>query len=620
MSELTKLDSTCRTTRELLSNNKYSFDYYQRNYKWEKRHVTDLIQDLVSEFQENHKDTHERIEVSNYRHYFLGSIITVANKNNNEKYIIDGQQRLTTLTLLLLFLHSQILDDKDKKLKAQIKTLIYSEQFGVPSFNLNVDEHEACMNTLLSPEANNAVLDGNKTESVANILERYADLEEQFPEELLGNTLPYFADWLMEKVLLIEIMTYSDGYAYTIFESMNDRGLSLTPTDMLKGYLLANITGIDERTRMNMVWKARVQMLNEIDKNEDAACIKAWLRSQYAKSIRQHTAGAEPGDYDRIGTEFHRWVRENRQQLDLNDSPKIVNIIDCEFNFYSGWYKRLRDASKKLTEGLESVFFNSDISLQYQVLLAPLTTTDDEQRALHKLHIVMTWIDIYIHRRIWNSRTTSSNNIQHTMFSVIKDIRHKSEDILIELLTSRLNDENETFVLSDQNRGFGLNNRNNPKIKRLLARMLDYIERHSGQQSSYEKYYSSDYNIEHIWANHPSHHENEFQHTNDFINYRDRIGGLLLLPSGTNSALQDLPYQTKLHCYLGQNLLAQSFHEETYKENQGFQGFINDSGLPFRAHAEFNKKDLDDRQELYRQLAERIWDPNRLAINADPEV
>ena len=55
-------------------------------------------------------------------------------------------------------------------------------------------------------------------------------------------------DWLIESVHLVEITAYSDGDAYTIFETMNDRGLSLTPADMLKGYLLAHITD-EERPR-----------------------------------------------------------------------------------------------------------------------------------------------------------------------------------------------------------------------------------------------------------------------------------------------------------------------------------------------------------------------------------
>ncbi len=78
-----------------------------------------------------------------------------------------------------------------------------------------------------------------------NILARYGDMEEVPGGAQRRQALPYFVDWLIENVHLVEITAYSDDDAYTIFETMNDRGLSLSPTDMLKGYLLANI---DERT------------------------------------------------------------------------------------------------------------------------------------------------------------------------------------------------------------------------------------------------------------------------------------------------------------------------------------------------------------------------------------
>lgn len=71
---------------------------------------------------------------------------------------------------------------------------------------------------------------------------RYNEIEELCPEEIDDAALPYFVDWLTKNVHLVEITAYSDDVAYTIFETMNDRGLSLSPTDMLKGYLLANIT------------------------------------------------------------------------------------------------------------------------------------------------------------------------------------------------------------------------------------------------------------------------------------------------------------------------------------------------------------------------------------------
>ena len=69
--------------------------------------------------------------------------------------------------------------------------------------------------------------------------------------------MPYSTDWLIENVHLVEITAYSDDDAYTIFETMNDRGLRLTATDMLKGYLLANITDPSIRNRASGTWKDR---------------------------------------------------------------------------------------------------------------------------------------------------------------------------------------------------------------------------------------------------------------------------------------------------------------------------------------------------------------------------
>ena len=57
------------------------------------------------------------------------------------------------------------------------------------------------------------------------------------------------------------------------------------------------------------------------------------------------------------------------------------------------------------------------------------------------------------------------------------------------------------------------------------------------------------------------------------------------------------------------NLLARSLHPQCYQHNPGFLRFIEQSGLPFRAHEQFRKDDLEARSALYRQIAERIWNP-----------
>ena len=88
------------------------------------------------------------------------------------------------------------------------------------------------------------------------------------------------------------------------------------------------------------------------------------------------------------------------------------------------------------------------------------------------------------------------------------------------------------------------------------------------------------------------------------------------MPKSFNASYGKLPYKEKREHYTGQNLLVRSLHEQAYKHNPGFNRFIEASGLLFKPHAEFKKADLDNRQELYRQLAERVWSPNRIAVEA----
>jgi hypothetical protein len=145
--------------------------------------------------------------------------------------------------------------------------------------------------------------------------------------------------------------------------------------------------------------------------------------------------------------------------------------------------------------------------------------------------------------------------------------------------------------------------------------MTDYVETCSGGTSHYAEYAQrgrGGYEIEHIWADHPERHIDEFAHPSEFEEYRNRIGGLLLLPKSFNASYGDLPYDEKREHYFSQNLLARSLHERAYEHNPGFLRFTRERGLPFRAHAEFRKADLDARQELYRRLAEQIWSPERL--------
>ena len=599
------IDGKGKTIRELLANRKYSIDYYQREYKWEAKQLAELIDDLCDKFFESYDPTHERPKVKDYGHYFLGSIIISA--KGTEKFVIDGQQRLTTITLLLIYLRNLAQEEQ----KGLVADLIFSVSYGQRNFNLDVPDRTACMESLYlgtqyqSPDDN---------ESVANILARYSEIDDVFPSELKEEALPFFTDWLIENVHLVEITAYTDGDAYTIFETMNDRGLSLTPADMLKGYLLANISDQETRTSANSIWKKRTVILNEIGKDEDDAGIKAWLRGQYAESIRENKRGAVPKDFDLIGTEFHRWVRDQEERIGLRNSSEFSKFIESDFVFYSKEYERLLRASRTLTPNLESVYLNNEhnFTLQYPLILAAINKTDDELTVSRKIRVVSSFVDILIHRRLWTFKAVDYRNMRYAMFNVIKDIRGKSLEELADLLTQRLATEPQ---FSD-NQIFRLTSSNRKQVHRILARITDYLETQSGYAPRYLEYAKrgrqNAYEIEHIWADHPERHSGEFAHKNDFAEYRNRLGDLLLLPKSFNASFGDKTYEEKRPHYVGQNLLARSLCSEAYQNNPGFLGFKNESGLAFRPLDEFQKADIDERQSLYIELVSRIWDVQRL--------
>jgi len=261
-----------RTVSELLKAKKYSIDYYQREYRWETKHITELIEDLANKFFSYYDKKHTLPQVGNYGNYFLGSI--VISHKEGENFIVDGQQRLTSLTLLLIYLNNL---QKSHPKPVDVKDLIFSEVYGEKSFNIDIDERTACMEALYSDKKEQIDLT-DASESVRNLVSRYTDIEENFPEELRQEALPYFIWWLQQKVVLVEIIAFSDEDAYTIFETMNDRGLSLSPTDMLKGYLLANVNGTNNKDQLNELWKERLYDLIKISKEDEADFFKAWLR------------------------------------------------------------------------------------------------------------------------------------------------------------------------------------------------------------------------------------------------------------------------------------------------------------------------------------------------------
>jgi hypothetical protein len=609
------IGGVAKTIAEVLEKKKYAIDYYQREYKWESKQIAELVADLTAKFFELYESDHTRKAVAKYPGYFLGSIII--SQKGSQPFVVDGQQRLTSLTLLLTYLRRLQQGREDV---VDIDQLIFSEKFGDKSFNLEVADRTDCMEALFDYGAYEPPADAS--ESVHTLVARYGELDGLFPDEMKDKALPFFIDWLKDRVQLVQITAYTDDDAYSIFETMNDRGLKLTPADMLKGYLLANMEDGKPRTRANDLWRSRLRNLDEHVDDAGSDFLKTWLRSQYSTRIRERRKGARPEDWDRIGTEFHRWLRGAHEDIGLRTHEDFYQFVVRDLDFYSHQYERILEASSgpfTPDSPLRFVRYNADLgfTLQNQLLLAPLTVNDNQETVDRKLEIVGRFNDILLAWRIWNFRATAYSTMQYAMFTVMRDIRGLDTGDLSRTLRDYLLKVDETF---DDNEGLYVHQQNRAQLHKILARITDYVTVESGQASPYIELTNGakvKYEIEHIWADHPERHTDEFAHEADFARHRNRIGDLLLLPKQFNASYNDDTYAAKRPRYFSQNLLAASLDPQAYKKSPSFIAFIKSSGLAFRPYEEFKADDVTERGHLYRDIAKRIWNPNELLTVAN---
>ena len=614
MAQINKIDGNARTVRGLLGE-KYGIDYYQREYRWRRQDVEAMLEDLETRFMSNFTAGDLRQKVQQYPHYFLGPI--VVSRKEGRHFLIDGQQRLTTLTLLLVYLnHLQ----QGREELVRVDDLIYSERYGEKSFHLDVEERRGAMLALFEGRPYEVT---DAQGSVLNLLTRYADIEALFPEHLgTPETLPYFLDWLLDNVELVEITTYNDEDAYAIFETMNDRGLSLTPTEMLKAYLLSKLDSDDARAEADALWRTKMAQLAELEADEDANFFKAWLRSQFAQSIRERKAGASNQDFDHIGSAFHKWVRDSGEsKIGLRTATEFQTFLLGPFPKNVSSYVTLRKAEWEPTPGLEYLYYNAigGFTLQPTLLLAPLSEDDDEETISDKFRLVASYIDLFMFRRIINNRTLGYSAISYTMVNVMRDIRGLPVEDLAAVLLKKAAELDEEAPL-DGILDLRLHQQNKNRVRNLLARLTAHLEAEGGSGrpvgEGFRDYVRRDvtdpFEIEHVMADKPERYVPDvYPNEHVFAEERNRLGGLLLVPKSFHASYGALPYRDKRPHYNSQNLLARTLTDECYDHNPNLLGYRDRSGLPFKPVAEFGKDALEARQALYRDLAAEVWSLDR---------
>ena len=242
---------------DVVLGNLFSDDYvftmpvYQRPYSWTTEETGELLTDLLGAMDAG--------EAQEPDPYFLGSIVLISRPNSSMHEVIDGQQRLTTLTILFCVLR-ELTEDPDKSLSLDRRVRETRDVFagGRDRFRLSIRERDKDFfrDNVQTPNKIADFVSREHTytpDSRKLIFENTKFLWEEL-SALSGERRDQLSVFLVQRCYLVVVSAYDRDSAHRIFSVLNARGLDLTPTDILKADVVGDIRGADQDS-YTRVWE-----------------------------------------------------------------------------------------------------------------------------------------------------------------------------------------------------------------------------------------------------------------------------------------------------------------------------------------------------------------------------
>lgn len=608
---------------------RYALPTYQRDYRWETKHLRELLEDIQDVFFGEFDSKHARTEVSKYEKYFLGTIITIP-AEEGRRAIVDGQQRITTLALITAYFERLSALRPELNI-SDISSLLRKKLFGVSQYNMRFSTSRALLFDLLCDHKVAGQELEDKVDAIPDLDDGgkrmyilFAQIHSYLSDDLVDTTIPYFVDYLTQCVNLFEIGVPSEQTGHKVFVTMNDRGLKLSPLDLLKGYLLSNITDDTHNAAAHAKWKAMLDALQAHGTDGDTSFFKNWLRAQHAESIRSKQKDAPLGDFELAADTYHRWVEENGTRLGLRTSDDYHKLIMERLPFFQSYYVLCLASENSFNPEFPALYFNGarDLTLQSMVVLAALDQSDSIPVSKAKIALTSHYLDCYAVHRFLNNQDNTYNNLRDPLFDLVKRIRRKPLNELRAILESSF-DTIFTTPISLSSVSYA----SDPTmVLHLLARIAHFLEEglaltNKVQFPAYiqRKKSNATFDIEHLLPADVSITKSElgagydFASDDDYRVARNSIGALILLSRGRNRSLKAKPFGEKRDAYATEGVLAQTFCDSFYTSNPQVNGHIARLGLELAPKPQVNNATIVQRQKLYNYIAGMIWSKSHFA-------
>lgn len=606
-----------QTVEVCLKNKSYYIDFYQREYVWTKETVEILLKDIFYSFElsyEQYKDAELSPEViEKFNWYYLNIYIT--NNIGGKIYVVDGQQRLSTLTLIANKLYHLTTDDD---LKESLKACIYGkDKWKGNIFWLDHDKRHDIMDRILKEDIEDAPSFKNKTEET--LWNRYKDISKYIDDKHMDEKkVDTFIYYFLERLVLVELTIQQDDTPM-IFEVINDRGEALKPFEILKGKLVGALDKMDT-DKYSKIWDDVIAQLFEI---EDAF-FADYFRSRFIFKRNSKIEGA-------LNNTYHRYIFENNdigQALAFRrtDKDQIVNIkrfIDSEMVYYGRLYSKIR----RNTLGDEFMTYHSAIhgfAGQYYIILSACEINDPRED--EKIMTLTKEYDrMYMLLRL--NGAYDSNSFQELAYRINGNIRGKAveeyrqvfDDILREAISERKNKEHISSLLDYSSfKQVGYANMEKRSLRYFLARVEKFLCDGLGQSMkdtvetiSTKTSYKLGYHIEHILS-HNATNIGYFESEEEFEVLRNQLGGLLLLKDRDNISSGNEEYSDKLKTYsaglVWGHTLCNDFHHVN-KSLDSFNDYLETTcGQKISPIDIFDKAALESRTRLLYDIVKLIWE------------
>jgi uncharacterized protein with ParB-like and HNH nuclease domain len=589
---ITPHDQTLRTVFN--AQRSYFIDIYQREYKWTEENVRTLLNDIEVRFTQTErpktgpKDIQEDV-LERFEPYFLNTYLTSTTAASTS--IVDGQQRLTTLLLILIKLYrllKKVEEDpanvgKTFSSKVVEQLIFETNDFGAAErFKIFNENREEAFRALVEGR------DVAKTDQTRTRMAQNFKVIDQYFEEFLKGTEPstydlakttYYLTYLLDRVSIVEIRIERQDNVAMIFEVVNDRGMGLKPYEILKGKLIGNLSP-SHKELANNVWTNlqeryfKVELKNATEKSLDLDMFfQTFFRAKFADS---------ENDYERFEGDYHyemyRNPRVRKYFEDYRNKELLFDLITGDIRYFAELYLELRTSYD-----YETLIFNKllDQNQQYLLIMSTMKRDDPERSAKIKdiaakfdqFHTVLRLLGIY-----------DSNVFQRLIYPLNRDVRDKTlaetkpifDKALIENLVS--NDVLQEGQCSDSSELFeferfkGMRNQwtNFSKyilmrIDRYLSELLDKPSYASGSLEVLEDRFNKNnlrrygMHLEHIYTQHSA---NRALFTRDgvfdeaeFNRTRNLLGMVLLLKDKQNLSSNNEIYEDKKETYSQSNLI-----------------------------------------------------------------